>query len=160
MDATIREALPDDLDAVVAIYQHEVDTGYATFETRTVDREPWRDKIVGPEPMMVAVEDGTVLGVAYASEFRPRPGYHLTRETSVYLAAAGQGRGLGTALYAALLTRLRTAGCHTALAMIALPNPGSVRLHESAGFVHAGTMREVGDKLDRLIDVGIWQLVL
>lgn len=160
MQPTVRDAVPDDLDAVVAIYQHEVDTGYATFETRTVEVEEWRAKVEGPEPMVVAVEDGTVLGVAYASEFRPRPAYHPTRETSVYLTAAGQGRGLGTALYAALLARLRATDCRTALAMIALPNPGSVRLHESAGFAHVGTMREVGDKLGRMIDVGIWQLGL
>ena len=55
---------------------------------------------------------------------------------------------------------MRTEGFHTALALIALPNPGSVRLHERHGFELAGTMREVGDKQDRMIDVGIFQLML
>jgi L-amino acid N-acyltransferase len=35
-----------------------------------------------------------------------------------------------------------------------------VRLHEQAGFVLVGTMREVGDKQDRLIDVGVYQRIL
>ncbi|KAJ1684751.1 hypothetical protein LUZ63_020022 [Rhynchospora breviuscula] len=160
MTWTVRDAEPADLDAVVAIYQHEVDTGVATFETRAVDVEEWRHKVTGPEPMVVAVEDGVVLGTAYATPFRPRPAYDLTRETSVYLAAAGQGRGLGTALYDALLPRLRATGCHTALAMVALPNPASVRLHERFGYEHVGTMREVGHKLGRVVDVAVLQLML
>ncbi|WP_229660914.1 GNAT family N-acetyltransferase [Marmoricola endophyticus] len=156
----MRDAVPDDLEAVVAIYQHEVDTGVATFETRAVDAEEWRAKITGPEPMLVAEEDGTVLGVAYASPYRARPAYDRTRETSVYLAAVGQGRGLGTALYDALLPRLRDGGFHTALAMVALPNEASVRLHERAGFERVGVLREVGHKLGRVVDVAVLQLML
>jgi phosphinothricin acetyltransferase len=49
---------------------------------------------------------------------------------------------------------------HTALAVIALPNEASVRLHESFGFVHRGTIREVGWKFGRWIDTGFWQLEL
>ena len=105
-------------------------------------------------------DDGGVAGFAYASSFRDRPAYHRTVETSVYLHRDARGRRIGTALYDALLTRLAEAGFHTALALVALPNDASVRLHEAAGFEHAGTMREVGDKQDRLIDVGIWQRML
>jgi L-amino acid N-acyltransferase len=80
-------------------------------------------------------------------------------ETSVYLHRDARGRRVGTALYAALLDLL-AARFHTALALIALPNDVSVRLHERAGFVLVGTMREVGDKQDRLIDVGVYQRIL
>ena len=59
-----------------------------------------------------------------------------------------------------LLERLRADGAHTALAVIALPNEASVRLHESFGFVHRGTIREVGWKFGRWIDTGFWQLEL
>jgi L-amino acid N-acyltransferase YncA len=51
-------------------------------------------------------------------------------------------------------------GFHTALALIALPNAPSVRLHERAGFALVGTLREVGDKQDRMIDVGVYQRML
>ena len=63
-------------------------------------------------------------------------------------------------LYDALLARLSQQGFHTALALIALPNDASVRLHERAGFGLVGTLREVGDKHDRTIDVGIHQRML
>ena len=78
----------------------------------------------------------------------------------MYLHRAARRDGIGTRLYDTLLERLRSAGFHTAVALIALPNKGSVRLHELHGFEHAGTMREVGDKQDRLIDVAVYQLML
>jgi len=155
----IRDAVAADLEMVAEIYSHESLYAYSTFETEERGAESWEYKLSTGDPFVVAVDGGVVLGFAYASPFRDRPAYHRTRETSVYLHRAARREGLGTLLYAELLTRLRAAGCHTALALIALPNVGSVRLHEQHGFELAGTMREVGDKQDRLIDVGIYQLM-
>ena len=70
----------------------------------------------------------------------------------------GANRGVGRALYAALLERLRALGYHAAIAGIALPNEGSVRLHEAVGFEYVGTFREVGRKFEAWHDVGFWQL--
>jgi L-amino acid N-acyltransferase YncA len=101
-----------------------------------------------------------VAGFAYATTYRPRAAYELTREVSVYLAEEARGRGIGRTLYAVLLDRLRTAGMHTALAVIALPNDASVRLHESFGFTHRGTVREVGRKFGAWVDTAFYQLML
>ena len=156
----VRDAVEADLEAVAEIYAFESLHSYSTFETEVRPVEAWRHKLQAPYPFVVAEEDGVVLGYAYASEFRDRPAYHLTVETSVYLHRDARGRRLGSDLYAELLSRLADQRFHTALALIALPNDASVRLHERAGFVHAGTMREVGDKQDRMIDVGVYQRML
>ena len=156
----VRDAVAADLEMVAEIYSHESLYAYSTFETVERPAASWEHKLDSGDPFLVAVDGDVVLGFAYASPFRERPAYHRTRETSVYLHRAARREGLGTTLYAELLTRLRASGCHTALALIALPNPGSVRLHEQHGFELAGTMREVGDKQDRLIDVAIYQLML
>lgn len=158
--ATVRDAQVADLGAVAAIYAHESLHAYSTFETQARPREYWETKLSGGDPFLVAEVGAQVVGFAYASPFRDRPAYHRTRETSVYLHREARRSGLGTCLYDELLRRLREARFHTALALVALPNPGSVRLHEKHGFTLAGTMREVGDKQDRLIDVGIFQLML
>lgn len=155
----MRDATEADLPAVAEIYTHESLHAYSTFETEARPLSLWQHKLAAPYPFLVA-DDGDVLGFAHASEFRDRPAYHRTVETSVYLHRDARGRRIGTGLYAALVARLQDAGFHTALALIALPNDASVRLHERAGFVHAGTMREVGDKLDRMIDVGVYQRIL
>jgi L-amino acid N-acyltransferase YncA len=149
-----------DLAAVAEIYTYESLHAYSTFETGARPISDWQHKISTGDPFLVAVRDKQILGFAYASPFRDRPAYHRTRETSAYLHRTARGQGIGTALYAELLSSLRAADFHTALALIALPNPGSVRLHEQHGFSLAGTMHEVGEKQDRMIDVGIYQLML
>ncbi len=156
----IRDAVERDLPPVAAIYTYESLHAYSTFETEERPLDHWRHKLEAGDPFVVVADGDQVLGFAYASPFRDRPAYHRTRETSVYLHRDARREGFGTLLYDALLARLRARGFHTALALIALPNDGSVRLHEQAGFTLAGTMREVGDKQDRMIDVGIFQLML
>jgi L-amino acid N-acyltransferase YncA len=160
MGITIRDATAADLPYVAEIYTYESLYAYSTFETEERPLDDWEHKLASGDPFLVGVDGGQVLGFAYASPFRERPAYHRTREVSVYLHRAARGEGLGTLLYDALLPRLVQAGFHTALALIALPNKASVKLHERAGFELTGTMREVGDKQDRLIDVGIYQLLL
>lgn len=154
----VRPAVAEDLPAVAAIYAWETLNGVATFDDQPRSLALWEEKLAGP--FLVAVEGDEVLGFAYGGQFRDRAAYHRSFETTVYVARSALGRGVGKALYAELLDRLRDRGVHTALALIALPNDASVRLHESCGFVLAGVMKEVGDKHGRLIDVGTWQILL
>jgi L-amino acid N-acyltransferase YncA len=159
----IRPAQDADLDAVAAIYAHEVRTGVATFDLEPPPRAYWEARLASMEPgdhLVVAEADGDVLGYAYASSYRPRPAYAKTREVSVYLAAGARGRGLGRRLYDDLLPRLRRDGVHTAVALVALPNDASLALHRACGFEEVGVMREVGRKFDRWIDTAWLQLML
>jgi L-amino acid N-acyltransferase YncA len=81
-------------------------------------------------------------------------------ESSVYVARDKPRRGLGRALYGALLERLRTAGIHMVIGGIALPNDASVALHEAMQFKKVAHFAEVGRKFDRWVDVGYWELKL
>ena len=159
-DLLVRDATRADLASVGAVYDHEARHGISTFDA--VGREPefWAAKLAGGDPFLVAEVAGAVVGFAYASTYRPRPAYDRTREVSVYLDESARGQGVGRALYADLLERLRAFGTHTALAVVALPNDASVRLHESFGFVPAGRLREVGWKFGTWIDTAFYQLVL
>jgi phosphinothricin acetyltransferase len=79
---------------------------------------------------------------------------------TVYLAPAAKGRGIGTALYRALVKICRSLGYCRAFAGITLPNEASVRLHEKIGFQPIGIYRRVGFKLGKWYDVGWWSLDL
>ncbi len=160
---TIRPATEHDLAGMAAIYAEQVRSGISTFDLEPPPASYWAHRVASDEPgdhVLVDEEGGEVVGFAYASSYRPRPGYRLTRETSVYLAEEARGGGRGRRLYDALLPRLTADGMHVALALIALPNPASVALHEGCGFEHLGTMREVGRKFDRWLDTAWYQRML
>ena len=111
-------------------------------------------------PWLVAVQGDDVLGFAYASGHRARDAYRWAADASVYLDVSQRGRGIGRALYDALVPMVRELGYVTLHAGIALPNDASRRLHESMGFELVGVYRNVGYKTGAWHDVGWWQLPL
>lgn len=161
---TIHTADPDrDAAACVAIYAPFVESGATSFEEDSPDPTSFAARIRQTQatyPWLVAARDGVVVGYAYACPHRARPAYRWAVETSVYIAAGERGAGCGRALYAELMDRLRRQRFHVACAGITLPNPASVALHESVGFLPVGTYRRIGWKDGSWRDVGWWQLEL
>lgn len=160
----IRDATLADAASIAALYNvHVLDTT-VTFELDEVDELAMAARVADVQarglPWLVLTSGARLLGYAYASPWKPRAGYARTVETSIYVAEAACGNGLGTLLYAALLARLRAAGLHGAIGGTALPNPASVALHERLGFEHVGVFPEVGCKFGRWIDVGYWYVRL
>jgi L-amino acid N-acyltransferase YncA len=161
-DVAIREAGEGDLRAVAAIYNEQVTGGIATFDTEPKSEADFAARLARANPadqFLVAVDVDSVVGFAYSGDFRSRPAYAGTRETTVYVAEGARGRGVARALYTELLARLDAAGAHTQMAVIALPNEASEALHRSLGFERVGVLREVGHKFGRYIDTAWWQRV-
>jgi phosphinothricin acetyltransferase len=161
----IRSARAEDAAAIAAIYAPYVLTGVVSFETDAPDARAMRRRIEGADgfyPWLVATngDDDGVLGYAYAGKFREREAYRWVVETSIYVAGAVQGQGVGRLLYEALIDTLRAQRFTQAIGAIALPNDHSIALHEAVGFRRAGFFREVGYKHGRWIDVGYWQCEL
>ena len=145
-----------DGEAVAAIYRPAVDGSHISFEEEVPSPEEMQRRIqttIERTPWLVAEVEGEVIGYAYATSHRERPAYRWSVDISAYLAAEWQGRGIGRALYEALLTILREQVFHNAYAGVALPNPASVGLHEAIGMKPIGVYREVGYKLGNWWDV-------
>lgn len=156
----IRPATPDDAAAIAAIYAPIVETTAISFEEVAPDAAEMAGRMAAllPDyPWVVALRAGSVAGFAYAAPHRARAAYRTSVDVTVYVDGAARRSGTGRALYAALLARLRADGRHRAYAGIALPNAGSVRLHEATGFRPVGVYRQVGYKLGRWHDVGWWE---
>jgi L-amino acid N-acyltransferase YncA len=159
----IRAANPLDAAAIAAIYAPHVLDGTATFELVPPDTHQMMARMAaggGLYPWLVAEDGGSVLGYAYAAPFHSREAYRWAVETSVYVAPRAQGRGVGRALYGALLDGLTAQGFTLAVGRLALPNPASVALHEAMGFRAAGVLPGAGYKFGQWIDVGLWQRAL
>lgn len=159
----IRPAEQGDLPELVRIYNHYIANTHITFDTRvfTVDqRRPWFESFAasGPHELLVAEVAGKPVGYASGKEFRPRPAYDQSVETTIYLDPAFVGQGIGQRLYGVLLDSLRSQELvHRALGGIALPNRSSITLHERFGFKLAGTFHEVGFKFGKYWDVSWYE---
>jgi phosphinothricin acetyltransferase len=157
----IREAAASDAAAIAGIYNHYVLGTVVTFEEEPVSSDEIARRIEKVRsaslPWLVVEADGDVVGYAYAGPWHTRSAYRFSVETTVYLAPAQVGRGIGSKLYGELLSTLQTRRIHAAIGGIALPNETSVALHEKLGFRKVAHFDEVGFKFDRWIDVGYWQ---
>ena len=159
-DLVVRDATAADAPACAALYApYVVDTTVSFEEEAPDDAEMARRIAVAQErhAWLLAERDGRLVGYAYAAPVRTRSAYRRTCEVSVYVDASAQGRGVGRALYTALLDRMRDAGMRLAVAGATLPNDPSERLHEALGFEVVGTFREVGFKQGRWCDVRWYQ---
>ena len=151
----IRPAEERDLPHLVRIYNHYVTTTHITFDTQAFSEEqrrPWFEGFSGsgPHQLLVAEVDGRSVGYASSGQFRTKPAYDRSVETTIYLDRDFTRRGIGAPLYGTLLDRIRfEPGVHRAYGGIALPNPGSIALHERCGFEAVGTFREVGFKFGK-----------
>ena len=162
--ATIRPATAADLDAINAVYNHEVLHGTATW-----DETPWTvqarldwfaERTRLGDPVLVAEREGRVVGFGYLSPYRARTGWRFTAEDTLYLAPSAQRQGVGAALLGALVEAARARGLHALVAVIEAGNAGSIALHARFGFVEAGRKREVGFKFSRWLDLVEMELLL
>ena len=162
MPPVLRLARPDDAAGVRAIYGPFCDTP-VSFEATPPTIDEVRQRIVKTLdrfPWLVAADDNSILGYAYARPFRDRVAYQWSTEVSVYVDPARQRGGVGRALYTALFRVLVLQGYANAYAGVTLPNAASVGLHEALGFTPVGVYRRAGYKLGAWHDVGFWQLEL
>jgi L-amino acid N-acyltransferase YncA len=159
----IRFVTPDDASAIAAIYAPYVTETPISFETQAPTLAVIRERIArytSTHPWLVYEDSGRVLGYAYAGRHHERAAYDWSCEVSVYVDRTMHRRGIGRALYTALLEALRRLGYYNALAGITEPNEASIGLHEAVGFRRAGVNRNVGYKDGRWWDVAYMEAAL
>lgn len=159
---SIRPAVPGDAAAIAAIYGHHVLHGTGTFEEEPPSPQEIAERLANVQargwPWLVAESADRIIGYAYAAQFRDRAAYRFAAEDSVYIHPDNMGAGVGRALLEALLTASREAGFQRMFAVIGdSENLGSVRLHDRAGFTHAGQLDKAGFKFGRYLDVVFMQ---
>lgn len=160
MSATVRVADEGDAEAITDIYAPVVEETHISFETTPPSPDEMADRIrntLERFPWLVCVHDGSVVGYSYVSPHEDRPAYQWGVDVSVYVAEGWRRHGVARCLYESLFALLREQGLYTAYAVIALPNHGSVGLHESLGFERVALYEQAGYKHGDWHDVGHWE---
>ena len=166
MTTILRDSSASDIPAITVIYGHAVRDGLASFEydppePREMARR--RDSVLnGGYPYLVATDaQGTVLGYAYVSAWRPRAAYRFSVENSIYVAPEAKGRGVGRTLLIELIARCTAQGFRLIVAVIGgSDNAASIGLHAACGFQPAGVLRNVGWKHASWVDSVLMTLPL
>ena len=161
----IRPGQPSDVPALLEVYNHYVEISDATFdeEPRSLAaHEAWFGQFAptGPHRILVAEEEGRVLGWASSMRYRAHPAFVRTVESSIYLGPDARGRGLGRGLYERLFELLAAEEVHCVVAGVALPNPASVGLHLACGFRQIGVFEEYALKRGRYVSSAWFQRLL
>lgn len=161
----IRTAEEKDMPQLLAIYNYEVEYGVSTFDLNPKsmeERMDWfREHNVGNHPLIVAEIDGKAVGYASLSSYRPKEAYSATTELSLYVDQQYRRRGIAGQLGTAILEYAKACNdIHTVISVITGGNQESIHLHDQLGFVHCGTIKEVGMKFGTLLDIENYQIMV
>jgi len=157
----IRPATAADVPALNNIYNEYIVDSHVSFDTDPWthdERAAWLEyRESAGYPVLVATRDEAVVGTAWSGPWRDKAAYRSSAETTVVIAPGQSGAGIGTSLLARLLDALAGAGYALAIAIVALPNDGSLAVHRKLGYEDVGVLRGVGYKDGRFHDTMILQ---
>jgi L-phenylalanine/L-methionine N-acetyltransferase len=154
----IRRAEPDDYLAVHEMFSSP-DVYEGTMQLPYPSRDLWRKRVAeAPENFfnLVAVVDERVVGMLGIETFPNRPRRRHVGRIGISVAAEWQGKGVGTALMAAVvdladnwlnLTRLELE--------VYADNAAAIRLYERFGFIYEGTLRQHAFRNGEYVDSNV-----
>jgi L-amino acid N-acyltransferase YncA len=164
MKIKIRPYQIEDTQAILDIINYNIlnSTALYDYNVRTFEQQKaiLEEKINKNFPVIVAIEDGKVVGFGMYSEFRFREAYKNTVEHSVYVNKDYHGKGIGKLLLQELIQLAKGQKLHTMIAVIDSENQSSVEFHEKFGFKTVGIIKESGYKFDRWLHSVFMQLIL
>ena len=162
MTIKIREAIEDDLPAMLVIYNDIIVNTTAVWheEPQTLEmRQEWfNQRKQQGFPIFVATENTQILGFSTIGPFRPWHGYRYTVENSVYVATENRGKGVAKLLMPPIIDAARELKLHAIVAGIEATNTMSIALHNKFGFVEVAHFKEVGFKFGRWMDLKFLEL--
>jgi L-amino acid N-acyltransferase YncA len=143
----IRDAVPADLPAIVAIYNAAVATRLSTAQLDPVTVESRREWLNehSPDrhPFWVMELDGQVAGWLTVKPFIQRCAYSGTVELSVYVNEKFRRRGVGRSLLEEAIARAGNLEITAMVGLIFAHNEPSLRLFQRAGFERWGLLPRV-----------------
>jgi len=159
----IRNAILKDIKSITEIYNEAIVNTNATFDTekKTINEmKEWFKDHDPKNPIIVAEKDNVIVGWGALSKYDDKKAYSNTAELSLYVLKDYQEKGIGKNLMNNLLKEGKKADIHAVIARITEGNDVSIYLHKEFGFKKIGTLKEVGKKFNKILDVHIFEKML
>jgi L-amino acid N-acyltransferase len=154
----IRPATPDDMPAVVGIYNWAINQTFATIDAEPLSQEEaveWWESHASRDVTLVAEDEGDVVGWVRLLPWKQR-GYHVV-EDLIYVDPIYHRKGVGRRLLTEAIAAARGTGCRTMVASVAADNSAGLHLHLGLGFEVVGTIRHAAYKFGRWMDITLVQ---
>lgn len=160
----IRSAESGDAAGISSLWNHFIRETLVTFNSAEKTPEDVASMIAARAAdghgFFVAEAEGALLGFATYGQFRGGIGYARTMEHTILLDPSAKGRGMGRALMSAVEDHARSGGAHSIFAGVSSGNPDGRAFHRALGYTEVVTLREVGFKWGRWIDLHLMQKML
>ena len=162
----IRVATAEDAKSIQRIYAPYVEKTAVTFEYDVPGIDDFQQRIINTlkeYPYLVAIEQGQIIGYAYASSFHARAAYKHTAEVSIYLDEKWHKKGVGKQLYHELENMLVTQNVFILYACITTTErkedenltDASILFHRKMGYTLIGKHNLCGYKFNKWYSV-VW----
>ncbi len=162
-NVNLRFAVEADLPQINDIYNHYVSTSTCVWTTHLCteqERKEWFDSHDAITPVLVAQQDGRIVGWGALSLFKTACTFYKTAENSVYVHHEFQRQGIGKRILCELVHCAQKAGFVSVVAAISSDQAASIALHRTAGFQEVGHLKKVGYKFNIYQDLLYLQLHL
>ncbi len=164
LPATLREATETNLPQILEIYNEVIlnTTSVYSEQPHTLAmRQAWfNERRAANFPVIVAEQNGVIVGFGSYGHFRAWPCYRFTAEHSVYVHKDYRGLGISKILLKELIAYAKAAGLHALIAGVDSDNEVSLKLHLAFGFTQVAHFKEVGFKFGRWLDLVFLELLL
>lgn len=164
MKINLRYAEEQDIPAILGIINYEIINSTVVYDyverILKIQLEWLKKKEEEGMPVVVAEKNNEILGYGTFGIYRPWDAYKFSVEHSIYIAEKSRGLGIGKLIMTELIKLAKTKGYHTMVAGIDATNKGSFEFHIKFGFTEIGTIKEVGFKFNKWLDLTFMQLFL
>ena len=158
MEYTFRQANDTDQRAILSIFNHYVETTYASYFESRVDESfliQLEQMTSGYPFYVIETPEKQVVGFGFIHRYHPARAFERVGELSYFILPSHTRKGLGTRLLNLLVGDAMQMGIDTLLASISSLNESSVEFHRKNGFAECGRFIRVGQKFGQDFDV-VW----
>lgn len=152
----IREAIEADLDSIKDIYNQGIEDRIATLETETKDQaymEEWFAKHNGRYKLIVAEQDGEIVGWSSLNQYNSRKAYKGIADLSVYISRDHRGKGIGGLLLQSIEEHAKNNDFNKIVLFTFPFNQIGQGLYRKQGFREVGVFKNQGFMDGEYVDV-------
>lgn len=152
----IREAMESDINSIKDIYNQGIEDRVATLETEPKDQtymEDWFAKHNGRYKVIVAEQEGEIVGWSALNPYNNRPAYEGVADLSVYISKKHRGKGIGGLLLNAIEKLAEENNFHKIVLFTFPFNKMGQGLYKKRGYREVGVFKNQGILDGEYVDV-------